>query len=66
MCSASCRRVERKRFVNLILIIVLVLLLCGGGLGYRAGWAPAAYGGMGVLSVVLLVVVLVLLFGAVR
>ncbi len=52
--------------MNLILIVLLVLLLCGGGLGYRAGWAPAAYGGMGVLSAVLLVVLLVLLFGTVR
>ena len=47
--------------MNLVVILLLVLLLCGGigGVGYRSGWHPAYYGGgIGTVLVVLLILYL--------
>lgn len=48
--------------MTLLLIILVVLVLCGGGWGYRAGWyGPGFYNPIGLILVIL---VIVLLFGA--
>ena len=55
--------------MTLILVILLILLLGGGGWGYRSGaFAGQPYGmaGGGFVGVVLLIVVLMLVFGAIR
>jgi hypothetical protein len=49
--------------VTLLLIILLVLLIAGGGWGYSAGYHTSPYG---ILWVLVLVILLVLLFGAPR
>lgn len=45
--------------MTLILIVVLVLLIAGGGYGWRSGY----YGPGDPLGIILIVVLLVLLFG---
>ena len=51
--------------LGLILVILLVLVLLGGGLGYRGGWyGQPLYGyGVGGLGLVLVVLLILALFG---
>lgn len=48
-----------------ILIVLLVLLLLGGGIGFNSGWHasyPGPYWGGGSVGLVLIVILLVLVF----
>ncbi len=46
--------------MNILLIVLLVLLLCGGGYGFRAGWGPYN----GIFGILILLIVL-RLFGVI-
>lgn len=53
--------------MGLIILIVLIVLLFGGGIGYHSGWygggpTPYGYGGFGIVGLVLFVWVLLILF----
>lgn len=50
--------------MTLILVVLIVLLLCGSGLGYRAGWSPAYLGGS--LGTVLVILIVLYLLGVFR
>lgn len=47
--------------MNILLLVLVVILLFGGGIGYQAGWPAHYYGPSGGLGFVLLIVLIVLL-----
>ncbi len=52
--------------MNIILVVLLVILLCGGSYGYRAGYYSAPAFGGGTLGLVLVVLLVIWLLGGVR
>jgi hypothetical protein len=49
----------------IVLIVLLVLLLFGGGLGYRSGWHSSPYygPGFGIVGILIVVLLVLLLMG---
>ena len=51
---------------TLLILIILIVVLCTGGWGFRSGWYgryPYAYGGGGVLGLLLLILLVMLILG---